>query len=69
MCGIVGLISTIASGFDYYADDLFSEMLRMDAIRGPDSTGAFGISKFGAVDVIKGNGHAHDFVQCKIYEK
>lgn len=68
MCGIVALVSKQPSGFEYYADDLFTEMLKADTIRGPDSTGVFGVNKDGAIDVIKGNAEAYKFVQCKQYK-
>lgn len=41
MCGIVGLLTTRRGGFMKSEIDLFNQMLYVDALRGPDSTGAF----------------------------
>lgn len=69
MCGIVGLISKKNFGFDYTAKELFTDELRMNSIRGVDSTGAFGINKDGKLDVIKGDTNAWQFVTCKNYQE
>lgn len=67
MCGIVGLASKNSSGFDLTGSDLFTDLLQMDSIRGKDSTGAFGVSKLGEIDFIKGNTNAWEFTSCKNY--
>jgi len=41
MCGIVAMISTNRGGFLGNDLDIFEQMLYVDALRGPDSTGAF----------------------------
>ena len=61
MCGIVALIAKNAK-LPYFADDIFSDLLRMDSIRGTDSTGAFGVTSNGVVDMIKGYIDGYMFV-------
>ena len=65
MCGIIGLVSKVMGGFDYWSDDLFTDLLKADTIRGPDSTGVFGVAKSGEIDVIKGNTEAYKFIKCR----
>lgn len=66
MCGIIGLISKNGS-FPYFADDLFTNLLRMDSVRGDDSTGVFGVSKDGHCDVVKGNADGYLFTRTQDY--
>ena len=68
MCGLVGLICKTKT-FPYHADDLFTNMLRMDTIRGEDSTGVFGITSDGKHDIIKGDTDGHTFVSSINYKK
>jgi len=68
MCGIVGLICKAVNGFGYKEVDLFTNMLRMDTIRGPDSTGAFGVTKDGKIDLIKGDTDGWTFTSGKDYD-
>lgn len=67
MCGIVALISKNGS-FSYYCDDLFTNLLRMDSIRGEDSTGVFGVTKEGHCDILKGATDGYLFTRTKNYE-
>ena len=53
MCGIVGIISKQTSGFRHKDTDLFKQMLYADALRGFDSTGIFGVNKYGNLKMIK----------------
>src|SRR5687767_11552959 len=68
MCGIVGLISKSGS-FPFYAEDLFTNMLRMDSIRGEDSTGIFGVTKDGNCDIVKGNADGYLFTRTGDYQE
>ena len=68
MCGIVALIGRGAK-LPFFADDVFSDLLRMDSIRGADSTGAFGVTSAGVVDMIKGDIDGYRFVPSSSYEK
>lgn len=52
MCGIVGLISKNGNIWGEH-DDLFQEMLYVDAVRGMDSTGAFMVNHKNQVQVVK----------------
>lgn len=61
MCGIVGLISKRSTGFYAKQADLMSNMLRIDSIRGMDSTGVFGVTSKGQVDWKKGDGDGYLF--------
>lgn len=53
MCGIVGILSTRKGGFFKAEVDIFSQMLYVDALRGPDSTGAFCVHNNGQVSGFK----------------
>src|SRR3990167_2278712 len=67
MCGIVGLLSKSANGFLSSHADMFTWMLRMDTIRGDDSTGVFGVDKDANIDLIKADTDAWKFTSCKNY--
>jgi hypothetical protein len=67
MCGIIGIISK--HSMPTYGDDLFTDMLRMDTIRGPDSTGCFGVTRNGKVDYLKGNANGYVFTETSNYYK
>lgn len=69
MCGIVGLVSKTSSGFFKHHTDVFTNMLRMDTIRGSDSTGVFGITAAGNIDVQKGDADGWTFTNTSQYEK
>lgn len=66
MCGIVGVISKYSS-MPFYVDSLFTNMLAMDSIRGPDSTGVFGVSSGGHVDHVKGDTDGYIFGRSASY--
>ncbi len=68
MCGIVGVIAK-NSKLPWHADDLFEQMLYMDTIRGPDSTGSFGVTRQGVVDIIKGDAPGHLFIESSAFLK
>lgn len=69
MCGIVGLIARNKMGFYSREAHLFTNMLEMDTIRGPDSTGIFGVSKAGNVDIMKGATPGWVFTRAANYKK
>jgi hypothetical protein len=56
MCGIVGAISSSPSGFFSAHQKVFESLLWADTLRGPDSTGVFGVNRHGNVDYIKTKG-------------
>lgn len=68
MCGIVGLISRYDT-FPFYVDKLFTNLLRMDSIRGEDSTGVFGVDQKGHVDFLKGDTDGYLFTRTQSFEK
>jgi UDP-N-acetylglucosamine transferase subunit ALG13 len=68
MCGIVGCISKHGT-LNWYADNLFTNLLRIDSIRGEDATGVFGVTGGGHVDHLKGNVDGWAFTQWSGYKK
>ncbi|MDE3022866.1 MAG: class II glutamine amidotransferase [Pseudomonadota bacterium] len=62
MCGIVGLISKRANGFMNGEVSAFTDMLTLDQIRGPDSTGAFTVYHNRQVKSIKIGSHPADLM-------
>ena len=68
MCGIVGLVAKRKEGFFFEDVDRFTHMVQMDTIRGPDSTGVFGIDSEGDIDFIKGNTNGWTFTQSLNYK-
>jgi hypothetical protein len=68
MCGIVGVISKHGT-LSYYVKDLFTNMVRMDSVRGEDSTGVFGVSSSGLVDMMKGDTDGWKFTNSDAYDK
>lgn len=53
MCGIVGIIAKNVTGLNMKDETIFKEMLYADALRGHDSTGAYGITKDGNISIVK----------------
>ena len=47
MCGLVGMISRKANGFLYKDKAIFEQLLFNNTVRGVDSTGIFGVNKYG----------------------
>ncbi len=67
MCGLVGMIGNITSDLK----KVFTDMLLIDTIRGPHSTGVMTVGEFGDkdIDIIKQVGTAFDLTDCKAYEE
>lgn len=64
MCGIVGMVSKVSTGF-YHTDlDLFESMLVCDSVRGEDSTGVFGVYKNRQARTIKVAAEPHMLFRC-----
>jgi glucosamine 6-phosphate synthetase-like amidotransferase/phosphosugar isomerase protein len=63
MCGIVGLASGFTNGFSVKEADVFMDMLYIDAMRGMDSTGVFGVDKHGNVGIHKEASQAGVFMK------
>ena len=52
MCGIVGAVAKWNAGFSLSGQKAFEDLLYMDTLRGPDSTGVFLVDKDGDTTVI-----------------
>lgn len=68
MCGIVGMVATFENGFTYKHKDVFSNLLWLDTLRGDDSTGIFGVNKYGNVKYAKDIKNGPQFLEtteCK----
>jgi predicted glutamine amidotransferase len=53
MCGLVAMIARQSSGFSYKDEAIFEQLLFSDTLRGSDSTGIFGINKYGNLSMHK----------------
>ena len=65
MCGIVAMIAKDTMGFDFKSKTVFEQMLFANSLRGKDSTGVFGINKYGNLKMIKAAQQAPTFLQSK----
>lgn len=65
MCGIVGMATRAWNGFTSKEADAFFNMLYLDAMRGYDSTGVFGVDKHSNVQIHKEATQAGVFMQDK----
>lgn len=52
------MVSSTPQGFNWNHARLFSQLLWVNTLRGDDSTGVFGVNKYGNVDYMKQVGHA-----------
>ena len=68
MCGIVGMVTSNTNGFMHTHRKVFSQLLWADTLRGEDSTGVFGVNKYGNIDYLKTTGHAGNLVTTKEYQ-
>jgi len=69
MCGIVGMISSNPAGFNWENIRVFNNLLWVDALRGDDSTGVFGVNKHGNVDYAKTVGDTHVMMNSPEYRE
>jgi predicted glutamine amidotransferase len=67
MCGIVGVISWNKNQFFTPQQKVFKNLLYLDAFRGEDGTGVFGVNKSGNVDMIKTKDPSGIFVYSPEY--
>lgn len=65
MCGLVGLYTTLPQGFTSFDKDEFRSLLILDSLRGIDSTGCFGVSRFenNNIDIVKSIGSPYTLFQ------
>lgn len=68
MCGLVGVINNKTNGFNSAELDMFRDMLICDSVRGEDSTGVFGVNKFGNASMAKVASHPFNLVKSKEYD-
>jgi len=68
MCGLIAVISKSINGFSKEQQDLFNDLLYVDALRGMDSTGVFLIDNKGTMSLAKEASHAADFRRRKEYK-
>lgn len=62
MCGIVGFVTSYENGFSDAEMQVFQTMLFVDTLRGWDSTGVFGVTRRGDVEIHKAAVHGADFI-------
>lgn len=65
MCGLVAIISKNKAGFFQQDKTIYLQMLISDMFRGMDSTGCFGINKYGNLKMIKDASSASYFIGKK----
>jgi len=63
MCGIVGVISKYTSGLLKQHEDMFNQLLYVNALRGDDSTGIIGVEKDSSFHIMKEATEAAWFAQ------
>jgi hypothetical protein len=68
MCGLVGVFNKRRNGFLTKQQEVFSTLLFVDFLRGPDSTGVFLVSNNGDMSLIKEASHSIDFMRTKEYD-
>src|SRR5574343_438908 len=69
MCGLVGVVMKSNAGFNNSSLNMFEELLFIDTLRGPDSTGTFLVDKDGDVTVLKNDMTAWDFMSTKQFNE
>lgn len=69
MCGIVGAVAKWNAGFSLTGQKAFEDLLYMDTLRGPDSTGVFLVDKDGDTTVVKDTGAASWLLYSKEYDE
>jgi len=68
MCGLVAMIAKTKYGFQFKDQQMFDQLLYANALRGEDSTGVFGINKYGNLQMIKSAKPSADFIRTKGYK-
>lgn len=69
MCGLIGLATKMGSGFTHQETEVVEELLFMDTVRGPDSTGACAVFNDGSVQVAKKATWAPAFIVSKAFSE
>lgn len=68
MCGIVAMISSGKFGFVNNDIERFNQLLVCDSVRGPDSTGVFGVNNKGNVEYLKEKGNPFKLIETDEYK-
>lgn len=69
MCGLVGVLTKFgSSGLSVVESDNFDTLLYVDAIRGYDSTGVFGVNRWGNLEWFKAVGAPGRLLGDKLYK-
>lgn len=63
MCGLVAVITKNKTGFNTEQQDVFEQLLYLDALRGEDSTGVFLVNNLGNVQIAKEATESADFLR------
>jgi hypothetical protein len=69
MCGIVGIITPVQSGFTQDEVKAFTDMLFVDTLRGWDSTGVFVVDSDHDVEILKGAYNGPEFIGKSKYKE
>jgi predicted glutamine amidotransferase len=68
MCGIVGIVSAFTNGFSMGESGALQDMIFVDTLRGWDSTGVFGVTYNGNVEIAKDALNGSEFICTKEYK-
>lgn len=63
------MVTSRDNGFSGEEQRVFSQLLWADSLRGDDSTGVFGVNKYGNLEYLKSTGHAGDLIDTKEYRE
>lgn len=69
MCGIVAAITKSKYGFNFKDMEIFENLLFIDTLRGPDSTGVFLVTNDGNVEIVKGAVDGPTFVKSDEWQQ
>lgn len=69
MCGIVAMIAKKDNGFNWKDKSMFRQMLLANTVRGDDSTGVFGVNKYGNLKMMKNAKPAQYMLDTKAYKE
>ncbi len=69
MCGLVGILTLDSFGFNQADVSRFNQLLVCDSVRGPDSTGVFGVDKLGNASYLKQAGNPFKLIESDEYKQ
>jgi hypothetical protein len=68
VCGLISILAKNKSGFFNKDSEIFQQLLYIDALRGWDATGVFGVTKLGNIDIKKQAAAAGHFCMTKQFD-